>query len=367
MAGLRPPPRLAGNQSETGLAPGPSPHPWQGLIVGPENELALAGAQAIASGRRDGLSPLILCGPSGVGKTRLLAGLVAEWLHRRPAAAIVHLQGVDFRDSCLEALQKAQRGTWSELHARFRTPSLLVLDDLEGLEGVPVAQDELAHTLDALDAIGSSVAASCHHPPAQWPRTRWSSRLVSRLAGGLLVRIEPPGFKSRRRYLLERARARGLCLAADAVESLASSADGYRTLDGWLAQLALRSAPRAGRAAPAALDLASVTETLAEETELARASITVEAITKAVAAQFRVRTSAVRGPGRQAGIAQARHLAMYLARLHTGSSLAAIGRYFGGRDPATVRHACKAAAARLADDPSLAASVALLRLLPPSS
>ena len=67
----------------------------------------------------------------------------------------------------------------------------------------------------------------------------------------------------------------------------------------------------------------------------------------AVATRFAVRVSALRGPGRQTSIVEARHLAMYLARLHTGLSYAAIGAYFGGRDPATVRHACKATAGRL--------------------
>ena len=61
-----------------------SPHPWDGYLTGPENELAMAAAQAMARGERDGISPLLVYGPSGVGKSRLLAGLVAEWLRRQP-------------------------------------------------------------------------------------------------------------------------------------------------------------------------------------------------------------------------------------------------------------------------------------------
>ena len=98
---------------------------------------------------------------------------------------------------------------------------------------------ELTHTLDALIALGSAVVLSARTAPGQWPRSTWPVRLVNRLLGGLTVRIDPPSLASRRRYLHEGARARGLALTAEAVESLAETADGYRTLNGWLARLAL--------------------------------------------------------------------------------------------------------------------------------
>jgi chromosomal replication initiator protein len=156
------------------------------------------------------------------------------------------------------------------------------------------------------------------------------------------------------------------------VESLSATAAGYRTLNGWLARLALEA--RTGRSRDAnerdlrykqprrsqdlALDLTTVNALLAEDTALAAPGLSIEQITRAVSTQFGVRRSALRGPGRQAVIVQARHLAMYLARLHTSLSLAAIGAYFGNRDPATIRHACKTAAQRVANDPALAAVVA---------
>ena len=105
---------------------------------------------------------LVVHGPSGVGKSRLLAGLVAEWLHRQPASTIAHLDAAGFAEACLEAARSNDEGGWSELRARYRTVGLLVLDDLEGLERVSLARDELIHTLDALDALGASIAVSCH-------------------------------------------------------------------------------------------------------------------------------------------------------------------------------------------------------------
>ena len=86
---------------------------------------------------------------------------------------------------------------------------------------------------------------------------------------------------------------------------------------------------------------------LAEETLLAEPLVTIDVIARGVARRFGVRLSILRGPSRRASVVAVRHVAMYLARMFAGSSFAAIGTYFGGRDPATVRHACKTAAVRL--------------------
>src|SRR5437870_5559009 len=81
-------------------APGASPHPWDGYLTGPENELAMAAAQAMARGEHHGISPLVVHGPSGSGKSRLLAGLVAERLRRQPGSAVAHLDAEAFVAAC---------------------------------------------------------------------------------------------------------------------------------------------------------------------------------------------------------------------------------------------------------------------------
>ncbi len=256
-----------------------------------------------------------------------------------------------------------------------------------------MARDELTYTLDALDDAGAIVAFSARSAPATWPKDEWPRRLLNRLSGGLVVKILPPGLASRRRYVLQNASRQGVAIHAEAVETLAQAADGYRTLDGWISRLALEARmkqgqPREGRAGRAnqrssrpgqsssgsasasappstrslarPLDVETVAAILAEETLLAGARVTIEAVAQRVAERFKVRLSVLRGPGRRASVVLVRHVAMYLARAFTGSSFATIGAYFGGRDAATVRHACKAAALRLQADPSLAAAVASL-------
>jgi chromosomal replication initiator protein len=179
------------------------------------------------------------------------------------------------------------------------------------------------------------------------------------------VRLDPPGPASRRRFLLDRARVRGVRLAAEAVDALVESADGYRSLDGWLARLALTA-----RVERRALDRSLVVTLLSEEgaapaLESGSGSSPADAavlarIARDVAGRFGVTVRDLRAATRRKSVAEPRHLAMLLVRRHTGLSFQRIGDYFGGRDPATVRHACRASADRLASDPALAAAAEAL-------
>ena len=356
-------------------------HPWDGYLTGPENELAMAAAQTMARGEFDGISPLIVYGPSGVGKSRLLAGLVTEWLLRHPGSSVAHMDAQTFVAACMEAATVAGGAGWSALRGRFRSVQLFVLEDIEGLERGPMARDELVHTLDALEAIGAAMAFSARTAPGTWPRNVWPRRLVNRLIGGLAAQIASPGLTSRRRYVLLRAGQQGVALQAEAVETLAQAGDGYRTLDGWISRLALEVRLEHEHGAGARvrlrgvlgdacrpthdaktlpLDPQTVATILADEALLAEAIVTIDAIAQRVAERFGVRLSILRGPSRRTSVVVVRHVAMYLARMFTGSSFTAIGTYFGGRDSATVRHACKATTVRLNADPTLAAAVASL-------
>ncbi len=324
--------------------------PWDGFLVGPENALAHSGAVALARGDASVASPLVVHGPAGSGKTRILDGLVAEKIARFPGASVATLTAEAFASLCHEAAGRL--GGFADLRERFRGLDLFVLDDLHALERSPIASEELAHTLDALEEAGGSAAFSARVGPGRM--TGWPPRLVSRLVGGLSLRVEPPGLATRRRFALETARARSLSLSAEAVEAIAEGAAGYREIDGRLARLAL--AAKVERR-PADQSLA---DSLAEDDPSETARQAVETIARLVAERFGVSVRDLRSASRRQAVVVPRHLAIHLARTRTGLSFASLGALFGKRDAKTVRHACAAALERLAADPSLAAEVAAL-------
>jgi chromosomal replication initiator protein len=322
------------------------PDPWDGFLVGPENTLAHAAARELVRGT-PGISPLVLIGPAGSGKSRLLGCLAADRVARRPDSAIARIPGEAFVSECHEAADAGTPGAWSELRRRYRSLDLLALDDVQPLSRSPLALAELAPTIDELDASGSPVAISVRDDPGRWEG--WPRRLADRLRGGLTVRLEPPGPATRRRFLLDRARDRGLTVTADALYLLAGAADGYRTIEGWVARLALSS-----RVERRPID-GSLANSLLTGDVTGDPTASISEITRIVASRFGVRVRDLRCSSRRASLVGPRHLAILLCRELTGSSYAILGSAFGGRDPKSIRHACQAASLRIERDPALAA------------
>lgn len=315
--------------------------------------MAMACLEALIRGDDAAVTPLVLHGPSGVGKTRLLSWMVEEWIRHRPDSTVASLDGDQFAQTCAEAARHKEG--WAELRDRFRSLDLLALDDAQALTRFPWHFEELTHTIDSLLDSGAVVVLSALASPNQWNRDGWPRRLINRLTGGLAVPISPPSAENRRRYTLERIATRRMKLPAEIIDVLAEAADGYRTLDGWLARLELT-----GKVSRPAVHRLLEDSLIQDDLPLARALPAIEQIAGEVAARYRVSVKALRSASRRAAVVEPRHLAIHLARCWTGLSFAAIGRYFGGRDPATIRHACRAAQARIAGDPALAALVEAL-------
>jgi chromosomal replication initiator protein len=315
--------------------------PWDGFLVSPENALAHASAIALATG--EGTSPLVIHGASGVGKTRLLEGLLAEHLVRKPGSSVAFLTAEAFASQCAEAAKEA--AGWVQFREQFRQLDLFVLDDLQDLEQAPLALTELAHTIDALSDHDAVVAVSARTAPSQW--TKLPRRLINRFIGGLAVHVQSPMLETRRRYVLDHLRVRQLTLSAAAIELLIQNTDGYRALDGLLARLALekRIATRSSPLDPLAI--------LSRE-QVTTSIVNVARIAQDVARAFGVSLRELRSASRRSSLVVPRHLAIHLAREATGASFATLGSYFGRRDAATIRYACQTSAKRLVVDPSLA-------------
>ena len=310
----------------------------------PENRAAFRAIEQFAEAVvREIDSPLLfLHGPTGSGKSHLIAGLIERATLGESSRTAQMLSAAEFGRVLLQAPLLRSEDSREALAS-----DLLVIEDVQHMP--PAAGDELASILDRRQARRKAVVVTASRSSAE---LNCSSRLAGRLAGGLSVAIQPLSEPSRRELGVALCRERKLKVADDVVAWLARDPGGARPILGDIARLVQLS-----KAHKPPLTLAVVTKELpvpaADQSPMAR-------IVELVAERSRLSPKALVGPSRVANIAQARHLAMYLAR-QTGVTLVEIGRHFGGRDHTTVMHGCEKIEAAIAKDPRLGQQVRDLR------
>lgn len=311
-----------------------------------------------------GLSPLVLHGVPGTGKSHLVRTLADEWRRRWPTRPVLCATAAEFAQQYAEAVERRLVGRW---RAVYRAADLLVLEDIGHLAAKAPAQIELLHTLDALDDRGTTVAITSRVSPrtlnALMPGLR------SRLLAGLVVRLVPPEVDSRRAIVGRLAEARGLKLADSVVRLLADSlAVTAPELAGALANLELLHAQsnqsvRRGEMSRAR-DSARIDEPLVRawlKGRTERRAPSLQGIAARTARYFTLRVADLKSTSRRRGAVVARDVAMYLARQLTGKSLKQIGDFFGGRDHTTVLHGCRKTERLMGTDPETLNAVVELR------
>jgi chromosomal replication initiator protein len=324
-----------------------------GFVVGPENGLAVVAIRSILGGAPNGYNPVVVYGPSGVGKSHLVCGLAAQWqsIYRRRAVCVT---AVDFARELADSIETQ---SVDEFQAKYRQAALLVVEDLGGLvqgkTGKLCAQDELVHTLDCLAEAGGWIVVTASLAPGELPGV--APRLQSRLVAGLTVPLLPPGSEARLALLQRLADVQGISLPGPVAQILA---DGLPLtapeLRGALLQLEVRA-----RAEGCPIDAALARGFLTQRVTLKQQPL--REIAAVTARHFALKLSDLRSPSRRRALVTARGVAMYLARSLTRLSLEQIGKYFGGRDHTTVMYSCDKTAELLKSDPAIRHAVETLR------
>lgn len=312
------------------------------FIAGAENALVRS-LVAAAIETSPAFNPLVLCGASGVGKTSVASALAAMRREKLGLKQVISTTGSDLYRGLANAIDSDASG---DFRSRFHRCEVLVIDELQRLAGKPAAQQFLVAALDALVKRGSLVIATLPRLPQNTDGL--SPALVSRLSGGLIVTLQSPGSEARRRLVQLAAEEFDLPLTDAAVAQLAGLGE----------QLSLGSLSTAPRLRQAVMQLAANASGSSKthprmpavDPTAADPKATFRETTVVVARHFDLTLSELKGKSRQQHIADARALAMFVARRLTGSSYARIGRFFGGRDHSTVLHACQKTERRLASD-----------------
>src|SRR5689334_15261869 len=301
------------------------------FVIGPSNRFAHAAALAVAESPAQAYNPLFIYGSTGLGKTHLLqaVGQYVAQQHRDLSVRYVTTETV--LNEFVDALRDKNTAGFK---MRYRTYDVLLVDDIQFIEGKDTLQEEFFHTFNSLYEAGKQIIISSDRQPRELATLE--ARLKSRFEWGLITDIQPPDLETRIAILRKKVATDRLDVAdKDVLTFIADRVtSNIRELEGALTRV-IAYASLTGR---------PITVSVADEVlkdlfpgGSARA-ITVEQVQAAVCEWFGVSQDELRRDKRPQSIAYPRHIAMYLCRELTDQSLPKIGAKFGGRDHSTVMH-----------------------------
>ena len=312
------------------------------FIAGEENALVRSATAALLAGEAR-YNPLVICGPTGVGKTHLSRGLAARL--KQSQHRVIVVTGSDFARAFAAAIET---DAVVDFQHRHRRADLLLVEDLDELAGKAAAQRELASTIDDLHVQRRQVMATCSQLPGQIKGLAPS--LASRLSGGLTLPLSPPATATRRIIIAKLAQKYQLEITDDATATLADRLTcTVPELNHAVVQM------EASLADLRRIDLDLANRYLAELGK--RQQPTLAGITSRVGRYFQLKSSELKGPTRRQPVTRARGVAMFIARQLTDYSLDKIGRHFGRRDHTTVLHACRKIESLVQSDPTVQLAV----------
>jgi chromosomal replication initiator protein len=302
------------------------------FVSGTSNRMAVAAIQRI-SARPGEMSPLVIHGPSGVGKTHLLEAVCSRARELHPGITVVSLSAEQFTTSFTQSLHG---GGLPGFRRSCRSADLFVIDDIQFLAGKRATTLEFQHTVDALHRQGRQMVFACDRELDALGGL--GGDVLTRLRGGMTARIEPPDYDVRRGIVTQLCGRRGLVVPEDVVHYVATHITRHaRELYGAVNRLEATSLMLD---VPISADMAA--EALADLVRSSGRSVRLADIEQAVCKAFGIEAGTLQSARRARSASHPRMLAMFLARKHTHAALADIGRYFGRRSHSTVIAAQKA-------------------------
>ena len=302
------------------------------FVIGASNRFAHAASLAIAEAPARAYNPLFIWGESGLGKTHLLhaAGNYAQRLF--PGMRVKYVSTEEFTNDFINSLRDDRRASFKRT---YRDIDVLLVDDIQFIEGKDGIQEEFFHTFNTLHNANKQIVISSDRPPKQLATLE--DRLRTRFEWGLITDVQPPELETRIAILRKKAQMDRLDVPDDVLELIASRIErNIRELEGALIRVT----------AFASLNKTSIDKSLAEIvlrdliSDSSTMQISTAAIMAATAEYFETSVDELRGPGKTRALAQSRQIAMYLCRELTDLSLPKIGQAFG-RDHTTVMYAEK--------------------------
>ena len=322
-------------------------------VVGKQNELAHAAAQAVSAQPGGTYNPLFVYGGVGLGKTHLLHSVGNQMKTARPDAKILYVTCEHFTNDFIQAVRA---GRAKEFKDRYRTVDLLLIDDIQFITGKEGTQEEFFHTFNALHQDNRQIVISSDRPPKAIASLE--KRLLSRLEWGMLVDIGAPDLETRVAILEIKCQEKGIELEREILHYVANHIhNNVRELEGALNKI--MAYHQFKNIDPT---LETVTPLIASfEVDTIKKTISPKQIIHTVSAYFDIQIEDVLGKSREKRLAFPRQIIMFLLREEMKSSYPSIGQELGGRDHTTAMHAYSKINKLLKDDEQLKRDLELIK------
>lgn len=306
---------------------------FDNFVIGSSNRFSHAAAVAVAEAPAAAYNPLFIYGGSGLGKTHLLHAIGHYAISLFKGCRVRYVSSEEFTNDFINAIANNRA---PEFQARYREVDILLIDDIQFLQGKDSTQEAFFHTFNTLHDHNKQVVVTSDLPPKQL--TGFEDRMRSRFEWGLITDVQAPDLETRIAILRRKAASERIDINDDVVELMASKvSSNVRELEGALIRVTAFSNLNK---APISMDLArSVLKdlVLTEDTNV----VSPVDIINITATFYQLTVDDLYGSSRSQTIALARQVAMYLSREMTNLSLPKIGQLFGNRDHTTVMYANK--------------------------
>lgn len=301
---------------------------FDNFVVSSSNQLAFVSAQTVASNIGQSYNPLFIYGPVGVGKTHLMHAVANSVYQKNPGKKIIYITSEEFTNEVVEAIRNNDT---AKMKKRFRSAYILLIDDIQFIEGKDRVQEELFHTFNILIDQGSQICLTSDRPPQEIKKLE--KRLSSRFAGGLSVDVGKPDLELKTAILLKKAEKFGRELPTEVALFLAENAEDTRSLEGLLLRV-ITQATAAGTEITIELAQKALGHVVAERKQ----HLHPDDVINHVCEYFNIKTTQLKGPKRDASLVKARQICMYLLYRELGLTYVEIGNLLGGRDHTTIMH-----------------------------